>query len=103
MLLRLVVKEDGTIEQIVSEEMLKLDGAETVRRASNVLPLGIPKRVAFKALRRVFGDKGRVSAWTRRWRGPQIVEIIDGPTLGPFHSRTEALVREVLWLENNRF
>ena len=103
MLHPIVVDEDGTISHIVGDEMPKIEGNAVTRRASNVLPFGITKQIAFKALRRVFGDKGRVSAWTRRWRGPQIVEIIDGPTLGPFHSRTEALVREVLWLENNRF
>ena len=103
MSLRLVVNEDGTIEQIVSEDMLRLDGAETVKRASNVLPFGITKQIVFKALRRVFGDKGRVSDWTRRWRGPHVVDVIDGPLLGPFGSREEALRCEVEWLLNDRF
>lgn len=103
MSLRLVVNEDGTVEQIVSDEMIKLDGAETVRRASHVLPFDPVKMTAFWLLRKTFGDKGRVSDWTRRWKGMHIVLIVGGPILGPFRSRKVALEAEVEWLERNRF
>lgn len=99
---QLSVNLDGTIEQIVSDDMIQIDGDREVRRASNVLPLDPMKRIAFVALRKIFGEKGRVSDWTRTWKGPQIVKIVDGPILGPFRDRKTALDREVQWLLKNR-
>lgn len=95
---------DGTkVTQIKHDGYLQLPGTESVRRASHVLPLPAGKRFLFVLLRTVFGETGRVSEWTRTWTGPHIVEIIDGPTLGPFPTRQEALDREVQWLLKNRF
>ena len=51
-------------------------GPVTRRRVSHILPVNPIKRGAFRALRLVFGERGRVAAWTRRWRGPWRAEII---------------------------
>lgn len=69
-------------------------------RASHVLPLEPTKQLAFRLLRRAFGDEGRVAAWTRDWKGPWIVDMAPsgGPVLGPYLTRTEALERERRWL-----
>lgn len=45
-------------------------GNVTRHRVSHILPTNRTKRKAFRLLRWVFGDKGRVAAWTRTWRGP---------------------------------
>jgi hypothetical protein len=83
--------------------MPEIEGNVTVRRASHVLPFDPVKRTAFVLLRAAFGDQGRISDWTRTWKGYHIVEIVDGPILGPYRSREDALQREVEWLEHNRF
>lgn len=103
MLLPIVVNEDGTIQQIVTDEMVAFEGEATTRRASNVMPLAPVKRAAFKMLRTVFGEKGRVSDWTRRWKGPHIAVMVDGPVLGPYPSRQGALDAELRWLLDNKF
>lgn len=51
-------------------------GFVTKERASHIRPEGIGKRLAFIALRRIFGDDGCVAAWTRTWPGPWRCHII---------------------------
>lgn len=50
----------------VNDVFLEL-GDVVTRRASHVEPATLPKRLFFHLLRAVFGDKGRVSNWTRGW------------------------------------
>lgn len=51
-------------------------GATRSYRASQILPVNPVKRLAFVALRAVFGERGRVAAWTRNWRGPWQSKIL---------------------------
>ena len=71
-----------------------------VRRGGYVLPASPSKRAAFRLLRRVFGDRGRVAAWTRTWSGPWLVQMSPtGDVLGPFANRDAAVRAEVRYLE----
>jgi len=45
-------------------------GSARRSRASHDLPVAALKRSAFRLLRLLFGECGRVSEWTRGWRGP---------------------------------
>lgn len=49
---------------------LCIGGDVTVTRASHILPVHPIKRLAFKTLRSLFGERGRVAAYTRSWVGP---------------------------------
>ena len=48
------------------------------RRISHILPVNPIKRAAFILLRRLFGDDGKVSDWTRSWSGPWVVTMLIG-------------------------
>lgn len=67
-------KSDGTFETIgvpfVPHTVI------STRRISHILPVNPVKRAAFRLLRRLFGDAGKVSAWTRNWAGPWEVIMI---------------------------
>lgn len=69
---------DGTVKHVLNDAM-PLDGigAVTKRRASHVWPVHPVKRAAFRALRSLFGERGRVAVWCRQWRGPWEVRFID--------------------------
>lgn len=60
----------------IGDMPIVLEGTMQKQRASHILPVNGVKRAAFKVLRRVFGETGRVADWTRRWRGPWYAEII---------------------------
>lgn len=68
-------------------------GAVTRTRVSHIRPVHRLKRRAFIALR-IFGDKGRIAAWTRTWRGPWHVEIIGSPLTFTHLSRAACLAWE---------
>ena len=79
-------------------------GKTVKRRASHVEPEHLAKRIAFRALRGVFGDHGRVADWTRGWSGKWRVDT--RPTAGVvlhqlFDSREEAITAEIEFL--NKF
>lgn len=97
----LTINQAGQIEAIASDELagLELPGLVTKRRASHVLPCGWLKRQAFKLLRWATGEVGPVSDWTRGWRGPWQVQIVNGPSLGIYAERADAIAAEVAWIE----
>ena len=68
---------DGTATTLSTDTLpLAQLGSLTSRRVSNILPVRPMARIAFLALRRAFGDKGRAAAWTRKWPGPWRAEIL---------------------------
>ena len=75
-------------------------GTGRSRRASHVLPRSLPLRLAFRAIRLALGDWGSAAVWTRSWRCLWTVDLdpSEGPVLGPFASRAEAIDAEVEWL-----
>lgn len=86
------VTEDGTIVHLQSDELsLGSIGPTTTTRASHVEPVDAMKRLAFRILRLVCGERGRVAQWTRGWKGPWMVRVCGG---GPSfrHSSREACI-----------
>ena len=71
------------------------------RRQSLVEPQNRTLRVLFRAIRFPCGDRGRIAAWTRRWRCLWMARIFGGPTAGPFADRAEAIEWEISWIEEN--
>jgi len=72
--MELVIQPDGTVRTIYDETIdLTALGTLVIRRASHVEPTA----------------DGR---WTA------VLEPVNGPTLGPFSRRTEALAAETAWL-----
>lgn len=73
----IIIKADGTIKFLESKE-INLDGigAQTRCRASRIMPYHPAKWIAFDLLRYLFGETGRVAAWTRTWKGPWIAILL---------------------------
>lgn len=75
----------------------------TAQRASHVEPDSFLFRLLFHALRRVFGDKGRMSDLTRRW--PVWWRVNTKPTAGVilegrWRNRQEAIDAEIEYLNS---
>ena len=51
--------------------------------------------MAFKFLRRIFGEAGRVADWTRTWAGPWRCVILATGQSAVFESREEAICWEI--------
>ena len=81
--------------------MLDKLGIARVERASHVVPVNAILRLAFRVLRRTFGERGRVADWTRSWRCRWFAFMVNGPRLGPFDLRSDALDAERSWLREN--
>jgi hypothetical protein len=47
------------------------------KRVSYIYPQNFILRAVFKALRKLFGDNGRIAEWTRNWKCRWQVEILD--------------------------
>lgn len=97
---------NGTARCVASEAPIALVTLGTVRthRASHVEPAAWPLRLAFRALRRLFGDAGRAASWTRRW--PCLWRVDLRPSAGPilpecFADRSAAIAAELTWLRAN--
>ena len=76
---------------------LKL-GPATTRRYSAVEPDCYVLRIAFRVLRALFGDIGRVSDWTRSWPCLWMADIrkSGGPVLqGRWRDRQQAIAAEI--------
>lgn len=52
------------------------------RRFSEIVPVNPFKRAWFRVLRLCFGERGRVAEWTRTWRGPWRLTILQGRSAG---------------------
>lgn len=71
----LTISPNGTVRGLYTEELpLDTIGRVAIARASHVEPDGI---------------------------GLWYASIVDGPTLGPFDFRSEALAAEIDWIERN--
>jgi len=75
------IKADGTIEFLGSAPPGLLQ-VPVKRRFSEIVPANPIKRRAFRALRWMFGEDGRVSEWTRRWWCLWECTILIGPCRG---------------------
>ena len=78
------IKRDGTLEFLGAPPPgLVLPGAIKVR-FSEIVPDYIHpwKARAFRILRKLFGERGRVAAWTRTWDCMWVCVILRGPMRG---------------------
>lgn len=82
---RLIFTDDDTraLNEPGSRPLLLRLGKSAMLRISHVEPVSPSRRRWFRLLRRLFGDEGRVAAWTRRWRGPWRVDF--SPSGGGVH------------------
>ena len=69
------------------------------RRVSTICPVRVDKRLAFRALRTVFGDEGRVAAFTRKWKGTWRATILATGQTQTFNTRARAVAWEIGVLE----
>lgn len=79
------------------------DDHTVTRRASHVEPDRAGLRLAFHALRKLFGETGAVSDWTRNW--PVLWRINTAPVGGPilptrFYDRQKAIEAEIVFLND---
>lgn len=97
------ITEDGDTRCLVSPDtQVFLSEESVIRRASNVLPVSIPLRVAFRVLRTLFGEYGRAADYTRHWHCMWQIDLapIGGPVLPDhYRNRTDAIDAEVNWLQ----
>jgi hypothetical protein len=102
--LTITIDQAGKIEMLARDEFAELyeQGRVTKTRASHVAPVNFALRQAFWILRWATGEQGPVSDWTRRWRCRWQVQIVNGPYLGEYAERVEAIAAEVDWIERNR-
>ena len=63
--------EDGSATTLATDALpLASIGQTTKRRVSHIWPCHPVKRIAFRVLRSLFGERGAVPTWCRSWRGP---------------------------------
>lgn len=93
--------DDEGMTFLMDESVKLFDGEGEVRRASHVEPDGLVFRLLFHILRHVFGDKGRMSDFTRSW--PCLWRIDTSPVGGPilperYRNRRDAIEAEIEFL-----
>lgn len=94
----LLIGSDGLI-QTLGDPPSAIASLGTVqrKRISHIRPVKQPKRAAFMLLRWLFGDRGKVAAWTRTWTGCRWeVKFIDRPWNALFKNRDNAVEWELL-------
>jgi len=100
------IKPNGELEFVHDDELTTiveaLGATATKTRASHVEPTSPTLKALFRRLRFEHDDDSNVAAWTRTWTCEWEANIINGPTLGPFSDRDEAIAAEIAWLEANR-
>ena len=86
------VTKTGDVEWIGDKCPLDLPlGKIRRRRVSTIRPVRFLKRMAFVILRTVFGETGRVAAFTRTWAGPWRCVILSTGQTEVFENRQAAV------------
>ena len=97
--------DDGSLNFVDTDALAccKELGTVTTRRASHVLPVNRTLRAIFRWLRDRFGEKGIIATFTRRWPCLWQADLApsNGPVLGPFRNRQDAIDAEIAWLQSN--
>jgi len=101
----ITIGDDGSLNFVANEALNGLveNDKTTTRRASHVLPINPLLRAIFRWLRDHYGEKGRIASFTRRWPCIWQADLApsNGPVLGPFRRRQDAIDAEIAWLELN--
>ncbi len=91
------IDPDGTITGISSEVTQRMSLGNR-QRVSHVEPVNPILRWLFHAIRKRVADNSKVADFTRKWRCHWRARIFDGPTLGPFVTRKQAIDAEIAWI-----
>ena len=94
----IVIKPDGVVRKIYDKEFDDELGL-THRRASHVEPVNPVLRAVFHFVRSRCTDDSKLAAWTRKWPCRWRARIFDGPVLGPFSRRSDAIESEIEFLQ----
>ena len=84
------------IEQI--KKFMSFQNIST-NRVSHIYPVNFFLRVFFIFLRKVFGEKGKIAQWTRRWNCKWTIYIPRAGYYGIFTDRNNAIKieKEIIW------
>lgn len=99
--MKLYFNQNGTASAVNDSSFdFTVIGQPEIKRASHVWPVHPVKRLAFRVLRSLFGERGRTAEWCRRWRGPWEVRFADSPRVVAFthKSRRVCIAWEVMQL-----
>ena len=96
--MRIIIHPDGNIESLENELTQDL-GLTCKRRVSRVEPVSPVLRAIFRAIRKHVSDNSKLASWTRTWTCRWQARIFDGPVLGPYDSRQDAINAEIEFIE----
>lgn len=102
--MNLFIAPDGTVRAVACDDLRPIMaelGDVRERRASHVWPVHEDTQLAFRALRFLFGERGRIADWCRTWSGPWGIYWPENPKACVFWSmsRQECLEWEHARLE----
>lgn len=86
-----IILSNGTIKTIGRPPFELPTTILSKRRVSTITPVFFPQKQAFRFLRWVFGEEGRVARFTRTWSGPWIVKILATGEWSVFFKRQAAI------------
>lgn len=86
----ITIKQTGEVQWIGDAMPIPVTIVER-KRLSTIEPFDTVKRDAFRLLRFMFGEQGRVAAWTRKWRGLWLVTILETGEWSVFRKRANAV------------
>ncbi len=96
----ITINPDGSVEFLGDTCPVDLPLIHPMRRrVSRIEPQPFWRRVAFKSLRLVAGETGRVAAFIRTWSGPWTARILATGQTQTFNARAEAIAWEIEQLQ----
>lgn len=98
MAIKVIIKPDGKIVGVASHltDQLKLHDKT---RVSHVEPVNGILRGIFHFIRKRVSDESKLASFCRIWPCLWQANIFDGPTLGPFKTRKQAIEAEIHFIE----
>jgi hypothetical protein len=90
---RILLRKDGTIAWL-DEPPFTLPGRKFRKRFSEITPIRIDLFIAFRILRLLFGEQGKVAAWTRKWKCEWRMRIISSGYTETGWDRAKLIERE---------
>ena len=84
----------------MKSEVTQLLGLSNFQRVSHVEPVNPWLRYFFYSIRKQVSDQSILAGFTRRWPCRWQADIFDGPVLGPFRYRAEAIESEIKFLNS---
>ena len=92
--------DDDGLTQGLKSPVTRVLGLNERRRVSHVEPVNRALRWLFHFIRNRVTDESRVAGFTRRWPVKWQANVFEGPTLGPYNVRQEAIDAEIAYINN---